>query len=126
MNNFIRAYLECILWAELDESTPTGGLPLEDNYGVEDFAPEALCRIVEDCKRFQEENRADLDQYNHPQYTADELGGHDFWLTRNGHGCGFWDRDCLPEDVGKRLTQAAERAGECNVYVGDDGLIYLV
>ena len=27
--------------------------------------------------------------------------GHDLWLTRNGHGTGFWDR---PEIYGKQLS----------------------
>ena len=45
--------------------------------------------MANDCRRFQEENAADLALYDHPQWTAAELGGHDFWLTRNGHGCGF-------------------------------------
>jgi len=45
---------------------------------------------VEECRRFQEENAADLAAYDHPQWSAAELGGHDFWLTRNGHGAGFW------------------------------------
>lgn len=51
--------------------------------------------------------------------------GHDFWLTRNGHGCGFWDRnDCLPADAGQRLTAASEKCGEYYLYVGDDGIVY--
>lgn len=31
------------------------------------------------------------------QYPADQVG-HDLWLTRNGHGAGFWDR---PEIYGQ-------------------------
>jgi hypothetical protein len=54
---------------------------------------------------------------------AAEMGGHDFLLTRNGHGCGFWDGD-WPEEAGERLTAAAEKCGEFNLYVGDDGLLY--
>ena len=79
-----------------------------------DYRPRHLgSNGIEDCRRFQEENAADLARYDHPQWTAAELGGHDFWLTRNGHGCGFWDRnDCLPEEAGDRLTAAAEKCGE--------------
>jgi hypothetical protein len=51
------------------------------------------------------------------------MAGHDFWLTRNGHGAGFWDGD-LSEDVGNALTEAAKKFGECHLYVGDDGQIY--
>lgn len=48
--------------------------------------------------------------------------GHDFWLTREHHGAGFWDRGL--GDVGDRLTDAAHSFGGCDLYVGDDGRIY--
>lgn len=35
----------------------------------------------------------------------------DFWLTRNGHGAGFWDGD-WPVPAATRLTEASEKAGE--------------
>lgn len=50
---------------------------------------------------------------------------HDFWLTRNHHGAGFWDGD-YPEPIATQLTNLAHGFGECNLYVGDDGLIYLM
>ena len=125
LDDFTRAYLECILWAENDESTPSGGGPLENNYDLDDFAPEALAQAVADCRRFQEENAADLALYDHFLYTPAELGGNDLWLTRNRHGAGFWDRDCLPKEAGERLTEAAKKIGECYMTVGDDGNIYL-
>lgn len=44
-----------------------------------------------------------------------EQAGHDFWLSRNNHGTGFWDRN--PEIYGgeynvKRLQEWAESFGE--------------
>lgn len=124
LDDFTRAYIEAALWSSTDESTPSGGEPLDANYGIEDIAPETLASMVEDCRRFQEANAADLALYDHPRWSAAELGGHDFFLTRNGHGTGFWDRDYLPEDAGERLTDAAHKCEEVNLYVGDDGLIY--
>jgi hypothetical protein len=55
----------------------------------------------------------------------DEMGraGHDFWLTRCGHGAGFWDGD-WPEPYATMLTDAAKAFGEVDLYVGDDGMIY--
>lgn len=58
---------------------------------------------------------------------ADETAGnagHDFWLTRNGHGAGFWDGD-WPKPYAKILTDGAVAYGEFEVYLGDDGLIYV-
>jgi len=119
LDDFTCAYLECALWSSTDESTPAGGEPLDDNYSIYDIDTDTLTKMAEDCARFQAENATDL-----ALWTAAELGGHDLWLTRNGHGCGFWDRDSLSADAGKRLTEAAHKLGEFNLYVGDDGKIY--
>lgn len=37
--------------------------------------------------------------------------GHDFWLTRNHHGAGFWDGD-YPEPEGTELTKLSHSFGE--------------
>ncbi len=112
MDKFTEAYIDCALWASNDESEE----PLDRNYGVEDIAPTTLAWMETDCKRFQEENAADI-------AGREETAGYDFWLTRNGHGAGFWDGD-WPETVGERLTKSSKDYGECYLYVGDDGLIY--
>ncbi len=44
--------------------------------------------------------------------------GHDFALTRNGHGAGFWDRG-YDTDAANWLTCNAERYGEHNVITDD-------
>ena len=48
---------------------------------------------------------------------------HDFWLTRNGHGAGFWDGD-YDDEVGTELTKIAHTFKELDCYVGDDGKIH--
>lgn len=45
--------------------------------------------------------------------------GHDFWLTRNGHGAGFWDRGLGA--VGAYLTAMSEPFGEAHMYVNSNG-----
>ena len=49
--------------------------------------------------------------------------GHDFWLTRNRHGAGFWDRGL--GERGQRLTDAAHVYGESYLSIGDDGKVYV-
>jgi hypothetical protein len=49
--------------------------------------------------------------------TAAEAG-HDFWLTRNGHGAGFWDGD-WPEPFAAKLDEAAQNYGEFDTYLCD-------
>jgi hypothetical protein len=118
LDDFTLSYIEAALWSSYDESKP-----LDANYSIEDIAPETLDRMIEDCQHFQRENAADLARYAPSHWTADEMGGHDFFLTRNHHGAGFWDGD-WPEAIGKRLTEASHAYGEFDLYVGDDGLIY--
>ena len=121
LDEFTKAYIVAMLWAETD-----GDKPLDDDHGIYDLAPEALARCIADCKQFQRNNAADLAQFDSKEWTPEELGGHDLLLTRNHHGCGYWDRNCLPKPARNRLTDAAHRLGEVYPYVGDDGLIYLL
>lgn len=51
--------------------------------------------------------------------TADDIG-HNFWLSRQGHGTGFWDRGW--GEVGDTLHAAAKTFGKVYIYV-HDGLI---
>lgn len=124
---FVRQYIETILWITNDESDEAGGNPLEDNYGIADIAPEAMAKIVDDCSRFcaaVESMGIDLDAELLIDDDADEMAGHDFWLTRNGRSSGFWDGD-WSDDVEGCLTKLAKSFGEQWPYVGDDGMIYL-
>ena len=50
-----------------------------------------------------------------------EALGHDFWLTRNGHGAGFWDRGL--GELGDRLTGLAKPYGTVDLYITDDGKV---
>lgn len=50
---------------------------------------------------------------------------HDFWLTRNNHGSGFWDGEYCDSVTGELLTQIAESFGNCEAFIGPDKLIYL-
>lgn len=105
--------------------------PLDRNYTVDDIAPAALERIIAECKRFQRENAGTIDaaietgevRYG-PDFCVMGQAGHDFWLTRNRHGAGFWDGD-WPEPYARTLTDAAHTFGECTLYVGDDGKLYI-
>jgi hypothetical protein len=49
--------------------------------------------------------------------------GHNFWLTRNGHGAGFWGSDDYTNEVGDILSKISEKFGEVDIYIGDDGKV---
>ena len=118
LEEFLNSYIETALWSSMDESDPeTGGSPMDDNYGADDLAPEALHEMRADALDFMQESMEDI-------WENISGAGHDFWLTRNGHGVGFWEKSDWPEEAGKRLTEAAEAFGEYYLHVGDDGKIY--
>lgn len=48
--------------------------------------------------------------------------GHDFWLTRNRHGAGFWDRGAAGPAV-DTLVEESHGFGESTLYLNDDGEI---
>ncbi len=134
MDQFTRAYLECALFAETDNSDDSGGEPLDRNFDVEDFAPESIERAMQECAKFQEDNLEYIlktpdwkgsDSYRCDGYKGLECAAHDFWFTRNGHGVGFWDREYYTQEEKDKLTKACKEFGECWVYVGDDGLLYI-
>lgn len=104
---------------------------MDENYSESDIAPEALAKMQADCEAFLAHPTVVgyLTSDDYADIVARDFSpigrvAHDFWLTRNGHGAGFWDGD-YPEPWGERLTEAAQSFGECNLYIGDDGLIYI-
>lgn len=121
MDAFTSAYIEAALWSSADDADEY----LDGKYGVGDIAPATLEQMVSDCKRFQTDNQHLITDENcgYKRCPSLEYAGHDFWLTRNHHGCGFWDGD-WSEQAGQALTNAASKHREVTLYVGDDGLIH--
>lgn len=119
-DDIIGAYIECALWSSPDNADDTGGEPLDTNYGPDDLAPETLDTMRAECADF-------LFHCSRLGIAFDGLDasqvGHDFWLTRNRHGAGFWDRGLGV--LGDRLTDAAHSFGESYLHIGDDGRIYV-
>jgi hypothetical protein len=114
--SFVDAYLEAALWAS---SVGDNESPLDNQgYTISDFAQKAVNQAVQESNDFIEANLQLLEAVG-----THEQHGHDFWLTRNRHGAGFWDRGY--GEVGKRLTEAAHAYGEQNAYVGAGGKVYL-
>jgi len=114
---FTRSYIETALWSSNDESDDSGGEPMDRNYSADDLAPDTLASIIADCEAFQRDNADDLAPYKL------ETAGHDFWLTRNHHGAGYWDGD-YAEPHATRLTDASHAYGNVDLYIGDDGMIH--
>ena len=59
----------------------------------------------------------DLSEGDYWDYAA-----HDFILTRNGHGSGFWDGD-WSEPMATKLTELCDKFGEIDIYLSDENLL---
>lgn len=113
VNHMIKAYIECALWSSTDDECE----PLDSSYDSDDLSDSARAEMERDCEDFYAANVVDLMGIDAGQ------AGHDFWLTRNGHGAGFWDRGL--GELGERLSRAAEVYGSVDLYVGDDQRIHI-
>jgi hypothetical protein len=116
MDEFTRAYLETALWSSSDERREDGGDPIDNNYSIEDISPDTVEAARVDCDSFRAAAGKRLEE------RGESYAAHDFWLTRNGHGAGFWDGD-WPHG-GEFLTDLCKEFGACHLYVSDDGIIY--
>jgi hypothetical protein len=103
-----RAYIEAIYFTE----TGDGGQPDSDAPLSVDTAREAWSA----CHRLRLActGEIDLSKFDPAQI------GHDLWLTRNGHGAGFWDRpEIYGADNARVLTLMARAMGEHNAEFGE-------
>ena len=124
---FFDAYVEAALWSSTDESRPDGGDPLDQNYVPADIDRETFEKMRADCAQFQTENEKLLERYYaelpRKAWSGEAQAGHDFWLSRNGHGAGFFDREASKE-VCDQLQEIARRWNSFDLYIGDDGKVY--
>jgi len=121
---FLDGYMQCALWSSNDPDKET---PLDDVYGIEDIEPALVAQMAHECAAFLEAQNESLERLT--VLTGRDMGshGHDLWLTRNGHGAGYWDRyiEAEPDDrqeaqdLGADLSKAAERLGE--FYIAPNG-----
>ena len=119
LDQFTHAYMECALWASSDDNCDS----LDESCDVDDISEPVRKAMIQDCQQFQKDNKELLEQaYQHGSYDA-EHAGHDYWLTRNHHGAGFWDRGL--GEVGDALTKAANAVGSLNLYV-ENGIVEMM
>lgn len=130
LQSFLDGYLQCALWSSTYREDGRG--QLDD--GVHDWAPASLELVRQEAAKWYAQhgdtitaayNTGAVRERDHDgqPWNVDAQAGHDFWLTRCGHGAGFWDGD-WPEPYASQLSDAARAAGNVDLYVGDDGRIY--
>lgn len=114
-DQFVAGYLRCATWASGEE--------IDGN----SYAKETVSAMQNDCIAFYRDNKKLLDDAT--KVCSSETLGHDFWLTRCHHGSGFWDRKELEyKNIGQKLTNVVGHGTKYpsrDLYLGDDGLIYI-
>ena len=109
----IDIYFQTALWSSVDDNDE----PLDANYSFNDLDDSTILQAQNDIDKFIEIAGPLLDGYQYEQIL------HDFWLTRNRDGAGFWDGD-YEKSVGDKLTEISHSFGGLDLYVGDDGKLY--
>jgi hypothetical protein len=110
---FLSAYLKAITFTDCSEG----------DFVHCDFSPQLELQARADCLRFELENSEALRHAYITEGYGPQQAGHDFWLTRNGHGAGFWDRHGLDGPVGEALRASAKAFGEVSLYAEGE-LVY--
>ena len=125
-DDFMRGYVEAMLWANMFVERP----------GEEDCEPDDVRYWYQSPGRWWEDSPVDLtdagafwEAFGYVLLSLDygkrgehwssvELAGHDFALTRNGHGTGFWDRGM--GEMGDMLTEECKPYGAHHVIIDVD------
>ena len=130
--DFLRGYVEAMLWVNTFVERP----------GEEDVESEDVRYWYQSPGRWWEDTPVNVEDAETfwncfayvilsldygkrgTEWPSAELAGHDFALTRNGHGVGFWDRGL--GRIGDMLTSECEPYGEHNVIIevdNDDNVV---
>jgi hypothetical protein len=101
------SYLDTAMWSssDINDENTQGNF---DGFSVYDFPENERLKAQSDLDSFiKEASKLGIDCY----LLGIEWVAHDFWLTRNYHGAGFWDGD-YPDDIGEKLTALAHTYSE--------------
>ena len=117
-DDFFDGYVECALWSSI--GTYNGEDVNLDNSDFE-LAGETLVKLRIGALAWFIANKNALGMFMLEQEVDDSQCGHFHWLSENGHGSGWFDftgpwADYLDE---------IDTTSEVNLYIGDDGKIYL-
>ena len=87
-----------------------------DDYSIDDFIEEDAKRLENLFNNFWQSN---MELIEGESQDLSQIA-HDFILTCNGHGAGFWDGDYIKGDL---LTEICKPYGTFDPYVTDDNKI---
>lgn len=126
MDNTYRHCLATLLWSSVDED----GTPFDQVDAL--VSDHLLLSVTHQWRAFREAAESagfDAEQHCaralHPDCEGDawNAAAHDFILTRNHHGTGFWDSGRWAAPWDRKLTALAQWFGELDLYLTDSGEI---
>lgn len=121
------ALFECLIWQAyaLDDEEEYVALDFL-GFNRSDIAHEADEQVKAEFREFLTENEEQVDAYMERTDVDLDQVAHDWVLTRNGHGTGFWDRCyCGHDEAARHLSEVSRAQGEIDLYIGDDGKLYV-
>ena len=128
MSSFEHAVL-CLMWSSTDQD----GNPL-DSLDV-DLTPQATRQLMSEWETFTEQAEglgfdpeAHAARMLHPDCEGDPWAAvaHDWILTRNYHGSGFWEAGRWTDQWGLLLTQLCRQQGEIYTDVDSEtGVVHI-
>jgi|SRR5262252_2923482 len=124
LGEFEQGYIECAFFC-MASGIGISGADGVTNPRFDELSTVALAWMLEDCRNFMASDEWQAwkaCEYVCGEAPDDRTSGRCFWYTRNRHGTGFWDHD-YPDAWGATLTDAAHDWPECDLYIGDHGLI---
>lgn len=135
MNPSLQQLAETLLRSETDNSTPSGGYPLDKNFSVLDFDKKSLSELHQKFEVFVDKAEAEITKLKGSDwssiedfYTGPHCNGHclehDFIATVNEYGCGFWEDNDWEPEVGEILTRLAKQELPIHCFV-EGKTIYL-
>lgn len=105
----VKHYLIAAIWAD----SPEGTQPRATVQAVEKAKADCLAFIAKNYRMYLLAMACD-GYGSHPDAGSPQAAfGHDLWLTRQGCGTGFYDREALHKKLREALSDAARQFGEC-------------
>jgi len=113
LEQFTQGYIGAMFWTEEEE------IGLEKDF--DNLSKEDQDTIENECIKFYQANHCTM------LLCSEKFSqhGHDFWLTRNGHGAGFWDRG-YRKRLANKLTKYSKECKPAYLLLNDetDGISY--
>lgn len=120
VDDIVDAYFAAALWSSVnhDEYEEDAEIHFDQDYDPGDFPQKEWEKAQELVRDFIDKHPEDLVTFANAM-TVCQIG-YDLWLTRCGHGAGFWDRKMenrdLDQEMLDRLTKTCWEFGEVHVW----------